>query len=218
VSFILVDDMLKTIVIYGDSISTTNHGHGGYMKHLEKSFPNAKIYNHAIGSSGLSLSTPNSLVSLLEFPQNIHPEADLILIWHGTNDWYWGAPLGNAFDLDPYTFYGALHHTLKILNTRSLHAKILFLTPLYRNEIPHQCLKKGNAYHLKNLNGHTLKVYKEAIINAQVIHKFSLLDLSHILGTTKIKAYPYFEDLVHPNQQGYQLISKSLIEHIKNLS
>ena len=122
--------MLKSIVIYGDSISTINHGHGGYIRHLEKSFPNAILHNHAIGSSGLSLSTPNSLVSLLESPINIHPEADLIILWHGTNDWYWGAPLGNALHGDPYTFEGALHHTLTKLSTLSPHATILFLTPL----------------------------------------------------------------------------------------
>jgi len=210
--------MLKSIVIYGDSISTINHGDGGYIRHLEKSFPNATLYNHAIGSSGLSLSTPNSLVSLLENPINIHPEADLIILWHGTNDWYWGAPLGNALYDDSYTFLGALHHTLTKLNTLSPHAKILYLTPLYRNEMPYQCSKRGNAYRLKNMNGNTLKAYKEAIINAQKNHKFILLDLSNILGTTKITAYPYFEDLVHPNENGYKLISQSLIKTIKEFS
>ncbi|HCZ24816.1 MAG TPA: hypothetical protein DHV05_08260 [Acholeplasmataceae bacterium] len=210
--------MLKSIVIYGDSISTINHGHGGYIRHLEKSFPNATLYNHAIGSSGLSLTTPNSLVSLLESSINIHPEADLIILWHGTNDWYWGAPLGNVLQSDPYTFQGALHHTLTKLSTLSPHANIIFLTPLYRNEMPHQCSKRGNAYRLKNLNGNTLRAYKEAIISAQHNHKFILLDLSNILGTTKIKAYPYFEDLVHPNLYGYKKISKSLIKQIKKLS
>ena len=56
-----------------------------------------------LGPAGFQ-KTPNSLISLLENQENLPKDADLIIIWHGTNDWYWGAPLGDIDSLDDSTF------------------------------------------------------------------------------------------------------------------
>ena len=55
---------IKTVAIYGDSISTRDYD-GGYEPLLKESLSLDTVYNHSIGGSGLSLTTPDNLVSLL---------------------------------------------------------------------------------------------------------------------------------------------------------
>ena len=79
---------MKTIAIYGDSISTGAHGEGGYEAMLKSSLSLEMVYNFAVGSSGLTRKTPVGMLEVLD--KNPVPEdADLFLIWHGSNDWYW---------------------------------------------------------------------------------------------------------------------------------
>ena len=83
---------MKTIAIYGDSISTGAHGEGGYEAMLKSSLSLEKVYNFAVGSSGLTRKTPGGMLEVLD--KNPVPEdAELFLIWHGSNDWYWGSRL-----------------------------------------------------------------------------------------------------------------------------
>ena len=73
---------MKTIAIYGDSISTGTHGEGGYEAMLKSSLSLEKVYNFAVGSSGLTRKTPGGMLEVLD--KNPVPEdAELFLIWHG---------------------------------------------------------------------------------------------------------------------------------------
>lgn len=110
---------VKKIVIYGDSLSTGTHGEGGYEGFLKKTFQ-AEIVNYAVGSSGLSFASPNNAASILIEPQNIPEDADVVFMWHGTNDWYWGCPIGNIKDETPDTFYGAIKTAVRCIRKKCL--------------------------------------------------------------------------------------------------
>ena len=59
---------------------------------LTSSLSMEKVYHFAVGSSGLPRKTPVGMLEVLD--KNPVPEdADLFLIWHGSNDWYWGSGL-----------------------------------------------------------------------------------------------------------------------------
>ena len=209
---------INNVVIYGDSISTRNHGNGGYEGLIKEKLKINKIYNHAVGSSGISRTTPNSLISLLEDEGNIHKEADLIIIWHGTNDWYWGAPLGHMRSNDENTFNGAVNAVIIKLRKCCPHAIILFLTPIFRYETPDKCFLKEEGYVNKNFVNLTLKDYYDAIIDTSIILGFSTIDMRRLTNFHYYNAENYFEDYVHPCKAGYKEIAQVIASNIDLLS
>ena len=101
---------VRTAVIYGDSISARQYGAGGYEALIKQELSIDVIHNHAISASGLAEGTPDCLVRLLEDPSRLHPEAELVILWHGTNDWYWGVEAGDPESRDSTRFAGALRN------------------------------------------------------------------------------------------------------------
>lgn len=205
---------IKTAVIYGDSISTGNHGKGGYEGLIKEKLKIGEIYNHAVGSSGMSRTTPNSLIGLLENEENIHKDADLIIIWHGSNDWYWGAPLGDIKNDDEHTFSGALKAVVNKLRKCSPNGVIVFLTPIFRYEAPDKCHVKEEGYLNKNSVNLTLKDYHDAIIDASVMLGFATIDLRKLTDFHYYNAEKYFEDYVHPCEAGYKKIADIIASNI----
>ncbi len=207
---------IKKIAIYGDSISTTSHGDGGYEGILKKSLCLDHIYNYAVSGSGLSLHTPNSMASIVQ-GDNIPEDVQLILIWHGTNDWYWGTELGSPMDKEANTFWGAISFVLHRLRSKLPTAKIAWATPIYRKEAPEGSNTSGNAYQSQNAVGHTLLDYYEALEKASKIFGFYLLDMRRLSNIHGENAHLYLEDEAHPNRAGYELIHEVLYKEIKRL-
>ncbi len=209
---------INKAVIYGDSISTRNHGDGGYETLIKEKLKINEIYNHAIGSSGMSRTTPNSLIGLLDNEENIHKDADLIILWHGSNDWYWGAPLGDLESSEEYTFCGALKVVVDKLRRLSPNATIVYLTPIFRYEIPDKCSEKTEGYVNKNSVSLTLKDYYDAIIDASIILGFPVIDMRRLTNFNYYSAEKYFEDYVHPDKAGYKRIAHIISSNIDLLS
>lgn len=195
----------KKIVIYGDSISTVLHGGGGYEGYLKKRF-SAEVINYAVSASGLALTTPDNTASLLTDGKNIPKDADLIIMWHGTNDWYWGSPVGTLEDRNSETFLGAVGEAVRRIRAKAPDAAFIWLTPVYRYEIPDQGNAPGNAYETKNKEGFTMTDYHRAIMEASVCYGFQVLDLHRECGIHEFNHYRYLEDGVHPNRAGYERI------------
>ncbi|WP_139902972.1 SGNH/GDSL hydrolase family protein [Clostridium thermarum] len=209
---------INKAVIYGDSISTRNHGDGGYEALIKEKLNINEIYNHAIGSSGISKATPNSLVGLLDNEANIHKDADLIILWHGTNDWYWGAPLGDASSNDENTFYGAVRAVINKLRKLYPGANIVYLTPIFRYEIPDKCAVKEEGYISKNSINLTLIDYYEAIMELSVMLGFTTIDMRKLTNFHYYNAEKYFEDYIHPNEVGYKRIADIIASKVAVLS
>lgn len=207
---------VKKIVIYGDSISTRNHGEGGYEGALGKAFQ-AETVNYAAGSSGLSLATPDNAASILSNPQNIPEDADVILMWHGTNDWYWGCPVGSIQDQSAETFYGAIQTAVGCIRKAAPHAVFVWVTPIFRLEKPDGMTEEGMAYETKNKAGFTMETYYEALVRASMYHGFPVIDMRRLCGIHEGNQKLYLEDRVHPNRAGYEKIERVLEKGIKEL-
>lgn len=207
------------LVIYGDSISTGTHGAGGYEPALRKALRPSIIHNHAVGGSGLSAVTPNSLVTLLERADHRHPEADLILLWHGSNDWYWGAEAGSLDVEDPHTFRGAMVQVVRILRAVSPRAVLMWPTPIWRRERPDGCTGQvGEAWDTPNKKGCTLREITGCIEEGSRRHCFTAPDMRRLSGIHPGTAPFLLEDDVHPNAEGYQRISAVLLAEFRKWS
>lgn len=196
---------VKKIVIYGDSISTGTHGEGAYLPYLEETY-GAELVNYAVGGSGLCCASPDNGVSILEGEGTIPEDADLIILWHGSNDWYWGSPMGELEDKGGETFLGAIGKAVRRIREKAPEAALLFCTPIYRFERPDGGSHPGRAYEMKNKLGYTLTDYCEALRTASVYHGFPLADMRRYAGIHEGNQEEYLEDRVHPNGKGYERI------------
>lgn len=208
---------IKTAVIYGDSISTTEYGNGGYEKMLKDRLNIDTIYNHAICASGITNTTPDNLVSLIKDDNNIHPNADLIIIWHGTNDWYWGSRIGTMGNTNENTFIGAINSVIQKLRKACPLADIVYLTPLFRYQNADQCELISEAYVNPNKEGFTLEDYYDVIIEMSKRLCFTTVDMRTFANFHYHNASEYLPDFVHPSKKGYEKITDILCNHINLL-
>jgi lysophospholipase L1-like esterase len=206
---------LRRIAIYGDSLSTGSHGEGGYVPLLRERLCLEAVMNFSIGSSGLADCTPDSMVELLRKPGHLPKDPDLILVWHGSNDWYHGTPLGSLDSHDPSTFFGAVDAVVDVLRRHAPDAMLLWATPIFRWERPDKGVAVGDAFGLCNRCGHTLMEYHEALERASVRHGFPLIDMRRLSGIHGQNRDLYLEDGVHPTRSGYVLIGRVLDREIR---
>lgn len=196
------------MVIFGDSISTKNHGNGGYEEGLKEGLKLDKITNLAVGSSGLTMSTPNSMAERIK-KSEILEDTDFFLIWHGTNDWYWGSELS--------LFEQEMIQSVSSLRKLSPSAYIIWILPIYRREAADGCKTKGNAWVTRNKAGAVLKDYGEIIKKVSKRMKFDYLDISEFFTITEENAEVFLEDGVHPNEKGYERITEVLISQLNKV-
>lgn len=200
---------LSKIVIYGDSLSTGTHGEGGYEGFLRETY-HVESVNYAVGSSGLSTATPNNTCEILADPENIPADADLVLLWHGTNDWYWGAPAGHLGDKTPDTFHGAIHTAIHCIREKLPDAVFVYMTPIFRLEQPDGCESVGIAYETPNKLGFTMESYYQALLEESIREGFFVIDMRRCVGIHEYNHEKYLEDKVHPNKAGYEKICRVL--------
>lgn len=197
---------MRSIAIYGDSISTTSHGNGGYEDKIKEGLKLNKIYNFSVGSSGLTPATPNHMLGILE-SRPIPEEADVILIWHGSNDWYWGSTIE--------AFTEGIREAVERLRNGAPKAFLVWCTPIFRYEMPYEGKEKGEAYQMKNRVGQTLYEYCRQLEESSQRLGFYLLDMHRCTNIHRENMDCYLEDQVHPNERGYEKIAKVMIHELE---
>lgn len=210
---------MKTAAIYGDSISTRECGNGCYEIYLKRDLGIETVYNHAIGASALTDGTYCNLIRLLDDEANLHDDVDLVILWHGTNDWYWGARIGvpGTSDMeDESTYVGALNHAVRKIRAAAPGAKLLSMTPLWRREKPDGCETAGEAWNHPNKLGHTLREYCQALQAMGQILDFPVLDIRTLTNFDASTALVCQPDNVHPSAEGYRIIAGYLLEFLRN--
>ena len=196
-----------TVVLYGDSISAEED----YTQLMQKALGARFVFNHAVGSSGLSSHTPDNLIGILKKKEALHPQADLIVLWHGTNDWYWGAPLGAPKDTCPETYCGALRQAVAALRCISPRANIVSMTPLPRWQEPDGIPASPaprDGYFVRNRAGHTLAEYEAALLSCSRELCFPVIDLRTLMNLHPGNASLYLKDGIHPNRRGYEVLTR----------
>lgn len=208
---------MRNLLIYGDSLSTGTHGENAYLDTIRRELGLENIMNFAVGSSGLTEHTPNSMMSILRkqiaefFPLENTP--DIILVWHGSNDWYWGSPLG-SYD-DEQSFRGAIRFAVETLRKQYPDALIVWPTSIFRLEKPDGMTDVADGFINPNKNGDTLADIVLTLREAAVRFHFPLIDMGSLVDIHLHNEEKYMEDHVHPNASGYEKIARALCSEIK---
>ena len=144
------------------------------------------------------------------------PDADIVVVWGGTNDFGHGdVPLGTIDDRDNTTFYGALHYLYSGLLTKYPKAQFLILTPLHRGYEDWQGPNMPVWDPPK-----VLKTYVDCIRRVAEYYSLPVLDLyanSGIQPAVPILKELYMPDFLHPSDAGHEIIAKKIIKALEIL-
>ena len=139
------------------------------------------------------------------------PDADILLVFGGTNDYGHGdAPIGTPDDRTADTFWGACHELFSLLPRQFPQAKIVVLTPLHRMQEDQPI----------NAAGAVLEDYVQIIRETAKQYGLPLLDLyatSAIQAHIPALAEKYTADGLHPNDLGHAQLAEEIAAFLESL-
>lgn len=211
----------KKVLFLGDSITE-----GFCASKPENNFVNlfgkrtgARVRNYGIGGTSIARQTTVCKdqiwnLNYLDRVDMMEKDADLVVVFGGTNDFGHGTNvIGDADSRDEYTFTGAVRSLIERLKTKYRAAKIVFMTPLHRE----------NENVLVNAFGDTrppLSAYVDALKRVTEAFSLPVLDLYEISGIypdDKENKKTWTVDGLHPNDKGMIRITDLLIDFLSNL-
>lgn len=146
--------------------------------------------------------------------EQMDPEADVVVVFGGTNDYGHGdAVMGTMDDRTPATFYGALHTLYRSLLEKYPDSLIIVATPLHRVN-DGVGISPSGLYVLP----YPLKRYVEAIREVAEFYSLPVLDLYAASGLQpKVDAINrrYFLDGLHPNQAGHRVLARQVLAFLQ---
>lgn len=207
----------KTAVFVGDGITAgINCQDAKYWEILKEGLELGETNAMGLENSCISGVANNGVDSLISRIDSI-PQADLITIFMGTNDYTYDTPLGSINDTTDTSFYGALNQIITTLQAKYPNAKIVFATPTHRYGygINSATGEQFTLDTLPNGAGYSLVDYVNAI--KQACEKYSVAcvdlysDLDMDVSDEDTRLY-YMEDGLHLTSAGHRLVADYL-EH-----
>ncbi len=213
----------KKINFLGDSITQgvgTSAPEKMYHQVLKEMAGLAEARNY--GVSGSKIARPSNGVPLNDGIESFYDrfaamddDADVIVIFGGTNDYGWNIiKIGEFTDRTPYTFYGALHLMAEGLMNKYPEAKIVFMTPTQTSSSPNPDRIYLTPY------GNSLLDFANAIKKVCEFYSFPCLDLYSMAGihpSIHKNAKAFCPDGLHPNDAGNAIIASRLFGFLKAL-
>lgn len=212
----------KKVLFLGDSITAgagASSPETNYVSVFTR-LSGAQTVNYGIGGTRIARQiTPSAearwdrdFVSRVE---EMEPDADVVVVFGGTNDFGHGdAPFGSFDDREETSFYGALHVLCTRLIQKYPRAEIVFMTPLHR-------LSEDNT---RKENGATdtrpLRAYVDAIKEVAGYYGLPVLDLFRTSGLqpkVDIIRQLYMPDGLHPSDLGAEKLATRLYHFLKAL-
>lgn len=137
---------------------------------------------------------------------------DLVSLFIGTND-YMGnqagaVSLGEPTDKSRETFYGAINYFVQTIQEKYPHLELVLITPTWR--LNHENLGGESAENQPNANEDYLIEFADALIERGNYYDIPTLDLYRTSGLNEENHTTFFEDHVHPNNQGFELIGNTI--------
>ena len=200
---------IRKCLIFGDSISTSNFSGGGYEVLLPKVLPVQKIVNFAENAAALTAGYPYSVCDTV-LSHTPEEETDLVILWAGTNDWYYGAPAGDFTSHDKGCSCGALRQAALHLSKTYPSAVILTMTPLYRYSEYDGTEAPCHAFETKNTAGLTLYDYHTRLLQTADLVGLPVCDMHALSGINAANHTLYLRDGTHPSRAGYEKITRIL--------
>lgn len=216
----------KKVAFLGDSITEglgVSDIANRYDNVIKKLYGLKEVFNYGISGSRLAhqripSEKPRFDLCFCGRAYNINPEADVIVVYGGVNDYIHGdAPIGAIGDKTPATFYGAVWFLMDLLK-QTYNAKIVFLTPArccrdFSDEEPSTRVQKHK-------NALPLIEYVKIIENTAKEFDIPVLNLYDNLGINpnieedKVK---YTVDGLHFNDDGQYILAKCVGEFLTSL-
>lgn len=212
----------KKVAFLGDSIT---EGAGVakwkncYHQRIGEKAGLAAVYVDAIGGTRIAHQShaseyPRHDLALCGRMYNLPKDADLVIVFGGTNDYGHGdAPLGTPEDTTCDTFCGALDHMMRYL--KDTYKKVVFMAPARRDWCDHP---SGHAY--KRGNAHVLSVYVDAIVacgkkyDIPVLNLFDALPIDPCIPEQRTA---FTTDGLHLNDNGHAVLADTLLAFLEGL-
>lgn len=216
----------KKINFLGDSITEgcgVSSKENTFIEILREKYQLAAARNYGKGGTRIArqseMKDPNEPrdQDFLKRMWDMDPDADIIVVFGGTNDYGNGqAPLGTVDDTSIFTFYGAVRTLCVELIKRYPSAAIVFITPLHRwNENGGLGTWKPDG-----VVQHPLCDYVKAIKEACECYSVPVCDLFG-RGSMPVHMQPwqiiYTTDGLHPNDEGHKLLAEKLGKFLESL-
>lgn len=137
---------------------------------------------------------------------------DLVSILIGTND-YMGnhagvVSLGEPTDNTRETFYGAINYLISSLQENYPQLELVLITPTWR--MNHEEFGGQSAEIQPNARENYLIDFVDVLNERGDYYNIPTLDLYRTSGLTEENHATFFEDHVHPNSQGFELIGNTI--------
>ena len=212
-----------SVVFVGDSItygSGTNKTYQTYIKEMEV-FESVQ----AMGVAGSCFSSQSdygyNCAPLIKRYSSI-PDADLIVIFMGTNDYGHETPLGSLTDTTDISFYGALNVIIPGIQAQHPDSQLVFVTPLHRYGFGTSKISgiQFTYDHIANARGCTLSDYVEAIITVCEKYSVPIIDLFNtypIDPSDSSDRTAYIPDGLHPNAIGHEIIANLIFLNLQTI-
>lgn len=193
-----------TIAYLGDSITYASNLTG--FDELIAADTGSTALNYGVSSTTVGIRVDRT-DSFLERYTSMDASADVIFVLGGTNDFGGlpNVPIGTLGNGDTSTFYGAYEALLDGLITKYPNKPIGIATPMNRKNAP---------------SG--LKSYVQAVRDVGEKYSIPVLDLYRDAGLSPINTYHldnYYviQDGLHPNNEGYKIVSRSIKSFLERI-
>lgn len=180
-----------------------------YWNVLKERYGLAEARGYGIGGTRIARQTvpsqnPRYDLDFCSRVDGMDPDADLVVVFGGTNDFGHGdAPFGTIDDRTEYTFYGACHVLMRSLIEKYPSSTIVFMTPLHR-----ETEKKPERPDVPHLSE-----YVRAIKEVAALYGIPVYDLyanSNIDPQIPVQKELFTKDGLHPNIAGAARIAERL--------
>jgi lysophospholipase L1-like esterase len=177
-----------------------------YIGLLRKRYPDAVIRNYSVGGSCISDKCLWGVPSFNEREAEMDPDADLVVVFGGSNDYCCCAPLGEKTDRTEGTFYGACYSLFEKLLRRYHGKTIVVVTPLHRLD------EDGTICEGRPMLA-PLSDYVSVLKEVAEYFAFPVIDLfatSGLQPNIDFIREIYTTDGLHPNDAGHALLMRKM--------
>ncbi len=203
----------------GDSITegcgTTDWGAKPFHQLIAKRYGMKLARNYGIGGTRFARQQdPREPIDYQDMAARfatMEDDANLVVLFGGTNDFCHGdAPFGTFEDRTQDTFCGACHYIMEGLIKKYLHARIVVMTPLHRED---EDVLYPN-------NGRPLCDYVEMIRKVAGYYSLPVIDLwagSGIQPRVPQIKEAFCPDGLHPNDAGHEKMAAYIASCLQGL-